>query len=93
MGTTNVLVSYLERNKKFTLPINKEMSDVEFLRKEFLKVFAFNERRVNLLVTFEIFEKELWNDFVKIEEDSMIPVKVVTPILGETSSTPSQVGV
>ena len=95
MGTKNVLISYLEWNKKFTLPVKKELSDVEFLRKEFLKAFAFNERSVNLIVTFQIFEKE-WDEFVEIEEDAVIADKaklkaVVMPILGETCSTLSQV--
>ena len=89
-----MLLSYLEQNK-FTLPVDKEISDVEFLRKEFLKAFACNERSVNLIL-FEIFEKDPWNDFVEIEEDATILDKsklkaVVTPILGKTSSTPSQV--
>lgn len=43
MGTKIMLVSYLERNKKFTLPVEKELSDVEYLKKEFLKAFALNE--------------------------------------------------
>ena len=95
MGSKNVLVSYLERNKKFSLPEGKELSDIEYLRKEFLKAFAFNERSVNLVVTFQIFEKE-WDEFVEIEEDAVIADKaklkaVVMPILGETCLTPSQV--
>lgn len=94
MATKNVLVSYLERNKKFTLPVEKELSDIEYLRKEFLKAFAFNERCLNL-VTFQVFESE-WDEFVEIEEDAVIADKakvkdVVMPVLGETCSSPSQV--
>lgn len=92
MGTKNVLVSYLKRNKKFTLPQGKELSDVQYLRKEFLKAFAFSERCVNLVVTFE---KE-WDEYVEIEEDATIADKaklkaVVMPILKETCSTLSLV--
>ena len=95
MGTKIMLVSYLERNKKFTLPVEKELSDVEYLKKEFLKAFALNEWSVNLVLSFQIFEKE-WDELVEIKDDAVIVDKakvraVVMSILGETCSTPSQV--
>ena len=92
----SVLVSYLERNKKFTIPSDKDVSDIQYLRKEFLNAFAFNDRNVNLVVTFQAYEKD-WDAYVEIEEHDDIPNKsklmaVVMPVLQESCSTPSVSG-
>ena len=83
MGTKNVLVSYLERNRNFTIPIEK-LSDIEYLRKEFLKALAFNKRYTNLL-TFQVFEKE-WDEFEDAGLADKAKVKAVDLCLGETCS-------
>ena len=75
MANRIVPVSYLERKKKFSLPTVKDLSDVEYLKREFLTAFAFKqERAVNLSVSFQSFDKE-FNDFVEVEEDDDIPDK------------------
>ena len=86
----SVLVSYLERNKKFTIPSDRDVLDIQYLRKEFLNA---NDRNVNLVVTFQAYEKD-WDAYVEIEEHEDIPNKskvmaVVMPVLQESCSTPS----
>ena len=93
MANRIVLVSYLERKKKFSLPTVKDLSDVDYLKREFLTAFAFKqERAVNLSVSFQSFDKE-FDDFVEVEDDDVIPDKtklkaVVMPVLGDTPVTP-----
>ena len=74
-GSRFLVALYLERKKKFSLPTVKDLSDVQYLKREFLTAFAFKqERAVNLSVSFQSFDKE-FDDFVEVEEDDDIPDK------------------
>ena len=89
----NLLVSYLERNKKFSIPTEKDITDVEYLRRKFIDAFSFSDRNVYLVITFQAYEPD-WDSYVEIEDDADIPnmaklKAVVMPVLQETCSTPS----
>ena len=68
-----VLVSYLERNKKISIPEHKSEGDVEYLRREFLKSF-YSEKNVKLHITFQHFDPE-WEEYVDLDEDTVVPHK------------------
>ena len=89
-----VLISYLDRNKAFTIPDNKKVYDVEYLRGEFIKAFSFHSQNVNIEITFQKYDTE-WDAYVDLEDDSSVDHKdklkaVVMPVLRESStcSTP-----
>ena len=67
------LVSYLERNKKISIPEHKSEGDVEYLRREFLINF-FSEKNVKLHITFQHFDPE-WEEYVDLDEDAVVPHK------------------
>lgn len=82
-----VLISYLERNKKVTIPGESTVGDLEYLREEFLKNFNF-DRNVKLQITFQQFDPE-WNEYVDLEDDAVVCNKdklkvVVTPCLSDS---------
>ena len=81
-----VLLSYLEKNKKITIPASTLKSDLEYLREIFLTSFKF-ESNVLLDVTFQRFDAE-WNEFVDLDNGDEVCHKdklkaVVTPILAQ----------
>ena len=67
------LVSYLERNKKISIPEHKSEGDVEYLRREFLKNF-YSEKNVKPHITFQHFDPE-WEEYVDLDEDAVVPHK------------------
>ena len=88
-----VLLSYLEKNKKVTIPANAPKSDLEYLRDIFLTSFKF-ESNVLLDVTFQKFDGE-WNEFIDLEDGDKVCHKdklkaVVTPILAQDTPEPSR---
>lgn len=88
-----VLLSYLERNKRISIPEVKIEGDVTYLKGEFLKNFNFS-KNVKLTITFQIFDPE-WDEYVDLEEDSIINHKdklkvVVSPCLTDPTSSRSQ---
>ena len=68
-----VLLSYLERNKVIKVPIQKQESDLQYLRKEFIKSFSF-EKTVGISFSFQKFDSE-WGEFVEIDEDAELADK------------------
>ena len=85
-----VLLSYLERNKKLSIPEEKGQSDVEYLRREFIHNFEF-EKNVKLQITFQQFEPE-WSEYVDLEEDAVVGYKdklevIVIPRLSDSSTS------
>ena len=69
-----VLVLYLERTKKISIPEHKSEGDVEYLRKEFLKKF-YPEKNVepqSAQITFQHFDPE-WEEYVDLEDDAVVP--------------------
>ena len=92
-----VLISYLDRNKAFSIPDNKDVYDVEYLRGEFIKAFSFHSRNVNIEITFQKYDGE-WDAYVDLEDDSTVDHRdklkaVVMPLLRESStcSTPTAI--
>ena len=88
-----ILLSYLEKNKKITIPANTPTSDLEYLREVFLTSFKF-ESNVLLDVTFQKFDAK-WNEFVDLEDGDEVCHKdklkaVVTPILAQDTPEPSR---
>ena len=86
-----VLVSYLDRNKIFSLPDTTDISDVKYLHQEFLVAF-FSAQNINFVVVFQKYDSD-WDSFVDIEGDSVLSDKdklraVIMPILGEENSKP-----
>ena len=69
-GKKTVLVSYLERNKVIRIPESKKENDIDYLAKEFKKVFAF-DRNVNILLTFQKFDQD-WNEYIDLDDDSVL---------------------
>ena len=61
-----VLLSYLERNKPVTIPIDVADGDISYLREKFLKSFDYS-KNVKLRVTFQCYDKE-WEMFTDLEE-------------------------
>ena len=89
-ATKSVLVSYLERNKVIRVPIVKEDTDLEFIRKEFIKLFSFEEN-VRLCLSFQRFDED-WKDYIEIDEGDDIENKekikvIVIPVLGTPRSS------
>ena len=89
-ATKCVLISYLERNKVIRVPIVKEDTDLEFIRKEFIKLFSF-EGNVRLCLSFQRFDED-WQDYVEIDEGDDIENKekikvIVIPVLGTPGSS------
>ena len=69
-----VLVLYLERTKKISIPEHKSEGDVEYLRKEFLKK-VYPEKNVepqSAQITFQHFDPE-WEEYVDLEDDAVVP--------------------
>ena len=88
-----VLLSYLEKNKKITIPASTPKSDLEYLREIFLTSFKF-ESNVLLDVTFQRFDAE-WNEFVDLDNGDEVCHKdklkaVVTPILAQDTPETSR---
>ncbi len=84
-----VLVSYLDRNKVFSLPDRADMDicDAKYLRREFRAAFSFSYQNVNIEIIFQKYNK-VWDKSIDIEEDAVLSdmdklEAVVTPILGE----------
>ena len=88
MAEKQVLVSYLERKKVFTLSTTVP-NQLELLKDKFRKEFQF-QHNVNLDISFQRFDPG-WDDYVDLDEDSVLQEKeklkaVVTPILVSASS-------
>ena len=88
-----VLLSYLENNKKITIPANTAKSDLEYLREVFLTSFKF-EPNVQLDITIQRFDKD-FDEFVDLEGDDEVCHKeklkaVVTPILAQDTPQSSR---
>ena len=66
----DVLVSYLERNKKLSIPEDEASSDIEFLRGEFITHFCF-DKNVKLQITFQHYDAD-WEQYVDLEEDAVV---------------------
>ena len=86
-----VLLSYLERNKKITIPANTPKSDLEYLREIFLTNFKF-ESNVLLDITIQRFDAD-FSDFIDLEDGDEVFHKdklkaVVTPILAQDTPEP-----
>ena len=84
----SVLVSFLERNKKVTIPIGTEASDLSFLSAECLKSFSFDSH-VNVGLTFQKYDAD-WDSFVDLEDDYIASHKdklkmVAIPVLQDCS--------
>ena len=88
-ATKSVLVSYLERNKVIRVPIVKEDTDLEFIRKEFIKLYSFEEN-VRLCLSFQRSDED-WKDYIEIEGDDIKnkeKIKVIViPVLGTPRSS------
>ena len=87
-----VLLSYLKRNKKITIPGSTPKSDLEYLREIFLTSFKF-ESNVLLDITIQRFDAE-FDDFIDLEDGDEVFHKdklkaVVTPILAQDTPEPS----
>lgn len=90
MSSKVVLVSYMERNKKFTIPASKEQSDVEFLKKEFFTAFGIR-RTQDHTVTLQSFDDE-FGEFVDTKDDALFVNKTkLKAILVRQSETVSSV--
>ena len=79
-----VLLSYLERNKVFQIPDEKNDTDLTFLEKGFRKTFSYASN-VSLTVTFQRYD-EAWGEYIELSEDDIIRNKdklkvVVTPCM------------
>lgn len=90
LDTKTVLVSYLEKKKRITIPSEKSESDLEYLKREFLTKFKF-ESNVKLDITLQKFYADWPNDYVDLEDTDEIEDRdklkaVVVPIL--TQETP-----
>ena len=88
MAEKQVLVSYLERKKVFTLSTTVP-NQLELLKDKFRKEFQC-QHNVNLDISFQRFDPD-WDDYVDLDEDSVLQEKeklkaVVTPILVSASS-------
>ena len=84
MSTKTVLLSHSERNKIVKIPLDKEVSDIEYLEKEFRKFFSY-EGNVSIAVSFHKFSLE-WEDYIELDRDESVNDKeklkvVVTPQL------------
>ncbi|KAL5515679.1 hypothetical protein EMCRGX_G000880 [Ephydatia muelleri] len=89
MSSKVVLVSYMERNKKFTIPASKEQSDVEFLKKEFFTAFGIR-RTQDHTVTLQSFDDE-FGEFVDTKDDALFVNKTkLKAILVRQSETNSK---
>ena len=91
-SSDKTILSYLERNKKITIPANTPKSDLEYLRGIFLTSFQF-ESNVLLDITIQRFDADL-NDFIDLEDGDEVFHKdklkaVVTPILAQDTPEPS----
>ena len=82
-----VLVSYLERNKKITIPEYSGDSDIEYLRREFRANFDYG-KNVRLQITFQRYDPE-WEEFVDLDEDGEVyhkdKLKAVVSLLSDNS--------
>ena len=58
-----VLVSYLERNKVVSIPVSESADELSYLKKEFNNIVSFGSN-VNLLVTFQKFDKDWGNTLI-----------------------------
>ena len=94
MMAKNVLLSYLERNKVFKVPYNKEGTDLDYTKGEFIKCFLF-ERNVGLCLSFQRWDDD-WEEFIEIDDSDVITDKmkikvVVMPIMNTPVSSYYQV--
>ena len=93
-SSKSVLISYLERNKKVTIPSSKppSMTDVAYLESVFKPLFSF-ESNVRLCITFQRYDSD-WDEFVDLEVDDSVDDKdklkaIVSPLLGQQASSVS----
>lgn len=92
MSTRSVLISYLERNKVFTIPASNKMPDVSYLEKEFRKEFKF-QGNVSIAITLQRYD-EMWEEYIDVDESCKLQNKeklkaVVIPALSDSFTTPA----
>ena len=90
----SVLVSYLERNKVFSLEGTPPEGDIPSLKKDFIQQFKF-EPNVRLDITFHRYDT-VWEEFVELDEDARVEDRerlkaIVTPILAVETPCQSEV--
>ena len=90
----NVLLSYLEPKKVFKLPYNKEGTDLDCIKGQFIKCFSF-ERNVGLCLSFQRWDDD-WEESIEIDDSDIITDKmkikvVVMPIMNTPVSSDYQV--
>ena len=83
-----VLVSYLERNKKITIPEYIGDRDIKYLKREFRANFDYG-KNMRLEITFQCHDPE-WKEFIDLDEDGEVYHKdklkaVVSPLLSDNS--------
>ena len=97
MPSRSILITYspstnAERNKVVLIPDETNEPDIEYLKKKCMILFSFGTN-VNITITFHKFDTD-WDCFVDLDDDYVAQHKdklkiVVTPCLGDCSSTPS----
>ena len=88
MSLKNILLSYLERNIFVKVPQNLQSSEIQYLEKEFRKLFHFGTN-VHMTVIFQRYDTD-WNEYIDLDEEAVLNEKdklkvIVTP----TITTPS----
>ena len=83
----SVLVSYLNRNKVVEIPVTHEGSEVEYLKKVFVTMFAIEGILHNEVVLQKY--DEYWEEFIDLEDDCTLShkdkLKAVLPVRVETN--------
>ena len=87
--TKTVLVSYLEKKKRITIPSENSESDLDYLKREFLTQFKF-EPNVKLDITLQKFYADWPNDYVDLEDTDEIEDrdKLKAVVIFHTQETP-----
>ena len=92
MESKSVLVSYGDRKKVLKIKVDSQLTDLEFVTKEFKKEFSFDSN-VNIVLTFQRFDSE-WGEYIDLEPEATLNHKdkltaVVTPTLVTPTVTPT----
>ena len=72
-----VLVQYLSSNKKIRIPRFKDVTDLEYIDREFRRVFnpgAVKGSSVSLVISFQRYDTD-WQEYVDIEKDDEVSHK------------------
>ena len=81
-----MLISYMERNKVFKIPLNDSVKpDVRFLEEEFRQEFQMGS---HVCITFQKYDLE-WEEYVDIEDFDVVKNKEKLKVVVNNPPSPS----